>query len=87
MLRRASVMTGHLTGLQARVKNIASNAIFTHCLAHRLNLALQHGCNMNSKCRIFFANLTDMSAYFHNSTHALMLLIRVYSRSLKTDKN
>ncbi|KAL4152679.1 hypothetical protein QTP88_000512 [Uroleucon formosanum] len=44
--------------LQARVKEVAPNALFTHCLAHRLNLVLQHGCSINAKCRIFFANLT-----------------------------
>ncbi|KAL4153064.1 hypothetical protein QTP88_000897 [Uroleucon formosanum] len=54
----ACVMFGHLTGLQARVKEVAPNALFTHCLAHRLNLVLQHGCSINAKCRIFFANLT-----------------------------
>jgi len=40
----ASVMAGHLTGLQARVKNVAPNAIFTHCLAHMFNLVLKNGC-------------------------------------------
>ncbi|XP_025420925.1 zinc finger MYM-type protein 1-like [Sipha flava] len=64
----ACVMPGHLTGLQARVKEVAPNALFTHCLAHRLNLVLQHGCSINAKCRIFFANLTGIAAYFHNST-------------------
>ncbi|XP_025414193.1 zinc finger MYM-type protein 1-like [Sipha flava] len=63
-----SVMAGNLTGLQNRVKNIAPNAIFIHCLVHRLNLVLQNGCNMNSKCRIFFANVTGILAYFHSST-------------------
>ncbi|KAL4085456.1 hypothetical protein QTP88_027314 [Uroleucon formosanum] len=64
----ACVMSGHLTGLQARVKEVEPNALFTHCLAHRLNLVLQHGCSINAKCRIFFANLTGIAAYFHNST-------------------
>ncbi|KAL4091880.1 hypothetical protein QTP88_026492 [Uroleucon formosanum] len=64
----ACVMSGHLTGLQARVKEVAPNALFTHCLAHRLNLVLQHGCSINAKCRIFFANLTGIAVYFHNST-------------------
>ncbi|KAL4141558.1 hypothetical protein QTP88_004182 [Uroleucon formosanum] len=54
----ACVMSGHLTSLQARVKEVAPNALFTYCLAHRLNLVLQHGCSINAKCRIFFANLT-----------------------------
>ncbi|KAL4154561.1 hypothetical protein QTP88_000418 [Uroleucon formosanum] len=57
----ACVMSGHLTGLQARVKEVAPNALFTHCLAHRLNLVLQHGCSINAKCRIFFANLTAVT--------------------------
>ncbi|CAI6353814.1 unnamed protein product [Macrosiphum euphorbiae] len=67
-LNYTCVMSGHLTGLQARVKEVAPNALFTHCLAHRLNLVLQHGCSINAKCRIFFANLTGIPAYFHNST-------------------
>jgi len=29
---------------------------------------LQHVCSINAKCRISFANLTDIAAYFHNST-------------------
>jgi hypothetical protein len=62
------VMSGHLTGLKARVKELAPNALFTHYLAHRLNLVLQHGCNINAKCRIFFANITGIAAYFHNFT-------------------
>ena len=31
-------------------------------------MVLQHGCSINAKCRIFFANLTGVAAYFHNST-------------------
>lgn len=64
----ASVIAGHLNGLQARIKEIAPNALFTHCFAHKLNLVLQHGCNSNKPCRIFFATLTGISAFFHNST-------------------
>jgi len=57
---------GHLTGLQARVKELTPNTLFTHCLAHRLNLALQHGCSISAKCRIFFTNLTGIATYFYN---------------------
>jgi len=60
----ASVMAGNLNGLQARIKEIAPNALFTHCFAHKLNLVLQHGCNSNKTCRIFFANITGISAFF-----------------------
>ncbi|XP_050060818.1 zinc finger MYM-type protein 1-like [Aphis gossypii] len=62
------VMFAHLTGLQAIVKELAPNALFTHSLSHRLNLVLQHGCSINTKCRIFFANLTGIFTYFHDST-------------------
>lgn len=78
----ASVMAGNLTGLQARVKNIAPNAIFTHCLAHRLNLVLQNGCSMNSKCRIFFANVTGLSAYFHNSTSRINVVDNIIGKRI-----
>jgi len=44
----ASVMAGHVNGLQVLVKEVAPNALFTHCLAHRLNLVLQHGCSANT---------------------------------------
>jgi len=64
----ASVMAGNLNGVQAKIKDVAPMALFTHCLAHRLNLVLQHGCSANTKCRVFFANMTGISAYFHNST-------------------
>jgi len=61
-------MAGHLNGVQAKIKEVAPMALFTHCLAHRLNLVLQHGCSANTKCHVFFANVTGISAYFHNST-------------------
>jgi len=60
-------MYGYLIGLQARVKEIAPNALFMHCLVHRLNLILLHSCRLNAKCRLFFANLTAFAAYFLNS--------------------
>lgn len=61
-------MSEHLKGLLVRVKEVLPNALFTHCLAHRLNLVLQHGCSLNTICQILFANITGLAAYFHNST-------------------
>jgi len=69
----ASVMAWHLNGLQARIKEIAPNALFTHCFAHKLNLVLQHGCNSNKICSIFFVNITGISAFFHNSTKPVLM--------------
>jgi len=41
---------GHLISLQARVKELTPNTLFAHCLAHRLNLVLQNGYCINTKC-------------------------------------
>ena len=37
----ASNMSGHLSGLAARVKEISPSAIYIHCCNHRLNLVVQ----------------------------------------------
>lgn len=36
-----SAMAGHISGVQARIKESYPKAIFTHCAAHRLNLVVQ----------------------------------------------
>ena len=36
----AAVMSGELNSVQAKVKDSAPDAIFIHCLAHKLNLVL-----------------------------------------------
>ena len=36
----ASVMSGHCSGVQTRIREVAPQAIYTHCNAHCLNLAL-----------------------------------------------
>ena len=49
----AAVMSGELNGLQAKVKTIAPQALFTHCHAHRMNLVLQDTCKKIKECRFF----------------------------------
>lgn len=74
----ASVMSGQLNGLQAKIKEQAPQAVFVHCLAHRMNLVLQQSCNSISKCRIFFANISGLPTFFHHSpkrTHAADTII------------
>ncbi|XP_060836306.1 uncharacterized protein LOC132918969 [Rhopalosiphum padi] len=74
------VMPEQLIDLQAIIKEIAPNALFTHCLPHKLNLVLQHGCSINTKCRIFFANLTGIAAYFHNSTSHTNVVVNILGK-------
>jgi hypothetical protein len=48
----ASVMSGHLGGVQAKIKNKFPTAIYTHCMAHRLNLVVVDMCK-NIKVGIY----------------------------------
>ena len=50
----AAVMSEHLNELQTKIKEIASQAYFTPCYAHKLNLVLSKTCN-GIKVRIFFS--------------------------------
>lgn len=63
----ASVMSGHLNGLQKKIKDKAPQAVFVHCLAHRLNLVLQQSFLKITKCRIFFASISGIPSFFHHS--------------------
>ena len=60
----AAAMSGELNGLQAKIKTIAPQALFTHCHAHRLNLVLQDTCKNVKECRVFFANLSGFASFF-----------------------
>lgn len=80
----ASVMSGHLNGLQSKIKEVAPQAVFVHCLAHRLNLVLQQGCNSISKCRIFFANLCGIPTFFHHSAKRTHVADAVVGRRMPT---
>ncbi|XP_060859274.1 zinc finger MYM-type protein 1-like [Metopolophium dirhodum] len=40
----ASVMSGHIGGVQAKIKEDYPYAIYTHCMAHRLNLVVVDLC-------------------------------------------
>ncbi|XP_063675854.1 zinc finger MYM-type protein 1-like [Bolinopsis microptera] len=60
----ASTMSGRTSGVQARIREVIKRAIFIHCMAHKLNLALQDATKAISKCVIFFATLSGINAFF-----------------------
>jgi hypothetical protein len=76
----ASVLAGELNGLQAKVKSMCPLALFTHCCAHRLNLVLQQGTNCISKCRIYFATLLVIPAFFHQSPKRTFILNNIHGK-------
>ena len=78
----ASVMSGHLNGLQTKVKDEVPQAIFIHCLAHRLNLVLSQSCKNISNYRIFFANISGIPSFFHNSGKRNYVLNSIIGRRI-----
>ena len=49
----ASTMSGEISGLQTKLREIAPNALFTHCCAHNLNLILMDAVSSNLKTKLF----------------------------------
>jgi hypothetical protein len=78
----AAVMAGELNGLQAKIKTIAPQALFTHCHAHRMNLVLQDTCKSIKECRIFFANLSGFASFFSVSSKRTNVLNRITEKRM-----
>ena len=56
----ASVMSGHLSGVQSRVKEVAPHAHYVHCYAHTLNLVLVDSVKILSSATEFFLLLQTL---------------------------
>lgn len=80
-----SVMAGELNGLQAKIRETAPQAIFTHCFAHRLNLVLQQSCNKIKPVNVFFSTLQGIPGYFHCSSKRTAVLDRVLGKRIPTN--
>lgn len=80
----ASVMSGHVNGLQKKVLDEYPLAIFTHCYAHVLNLVLQQGLSNIKECRIFFQTLGGLAAFFSKSSKRVHALQQFVARKLPT---
>lgn len=64
----ASVMSGHLTGVQARLKEMKEGLIYTHCVAHALELAVLDSIKFESSyLETFNDNLNGIFKYYYNS--------------------
>ena len=62
----ARTMSGHLSGLQARVKQHCSeNALYVHCCAHNLNLILMDAVSSLNSVKIFFGGLETLHLFDH----------------------
>ncbi|XP_046848843.1 zinc finger MYM-type protein 1-like isoform X2 [Xenia sp. Carnegie-2017] len=70
----ASVMSGHLNGVQAQVQQDYPYAQFVHCVAHRLNLVLCQAASSISPVKIFFVNISAFCTFTSNSPKRKALL-------------
>ncbi|XP_050530995.1 zinc finger MYM-type protein 1-like [Daktulosphaira vitifoliae] len=60
----ANVMSGRFNGVQARVKEKYPYAIYTHCMAHRLNLVVIDMCKLIKETRSVFNTLKALYTHF-----------------------
>ena len=63
-----AVMSGHLTGVQARLKEMKEGLIYTHCVAHALELAVLDAIKFDSTyLETFNDNLNGIFKFYYNS--------------------
>ena len=73
----AAVMSGCLGGLQTKIREKYPTAIFTHCMAHKLNLSLTDSCKVHQGVRNTFNTLEALYVHFSNpSNHKILLNIQ-----------
>ena len=80
----ASVMSGKISGVQARIKEIAPSALYIHCNAHCLNLCLVDSVKVVKYAGDFFALLESLYVFISSSKcHAMFIC---HQQAIYTDK-
>lgn len=69
----ANVMKGKKDGVQAKIKAVYSNAHFTHCYAHQLNLIMRNAASITRNARIFISNILAIPTFFSRSPQRLFI--------------
>ena len=62
----AAAMSGHISGVQSRIREKAPAAIYVHCASHCLNLVLNHSSNV-VPIRNMFTTLSEVINFFNDS--------------------
>lgn len=60
----ASVMSGHVSGVQQRIKETHPYPAYIHCLAHKLNLVLVECCSVNRCVKSFLSIIDNVYSLF-----------------------
>jgi len=74
-------MSGHCSGVQQRIRAVAPMALYVHCYAHCLNLALVDSTKSASESAEFFA-LIEMLYVFMSPSKAHTLYIYIYTAAI-----
>jgi hypothetical protein len=59
----ASVMSGRVGGIQAKIKDLCPQATYCHCYAHRLNLVLVNCCKVIPEVHEYFSLLQSLYVF------------------------
>ena len=72
----ASVMSGIHNGLHMKIKKDHPNAIYIHCMAHKLNLVIVNSIKSNEDAVEFFNTIQSLYVLFANpiNNHLLKLI-------------
>lgn len=69
----AASMSGHLNGVQTVIRESIPKALYVHCSAHSLNLALSHACKVES-IRNSIGTITKIGTFLRASAQRLEVL-------------
>uniref|UniRef100_A0A8C3A0E6 DUF4371 domain-containing protein n=1 Tax=Cyclopterus lumpus TaxID=8103 RepID=A0A8C3A0E6_CYCLU len=70
----AATMSGVYSGLQKRISDRESNAIYIHCASHNLNLVLNDACQNVTKVKEFYDSVQKLYVFFSGSIKRWELL-------------
>lgn len=77
----ASTMSGCIKGLQTRIKEHAPQAIYIHCVAHKLNLCLVESISSCTEIKLFFGTLEQLYVFITESLPRLKIFERIQKES------
>ncbi len=66
----AANISGCASGLRTRVQEVKKRGVYVHCLAHKLNLAVQDATRSSKEIRDVLALIQDLIAFIHGSPNA-----------------
>nr|XP_014349177.1 PREDICTED: zinc finger MYM-type protein 1-like [Latimeria chalumnae] len=67
-------MSGNISGLQSRVKEVSPTALFVHCCAHNLNLVLMDAASYCTNAQLFFGTIESLYTFLTSSLSCLRIL-------------